>query len=147
VTRKHHPDSLAEPALDYRSVLTPHFLENLEAFIDYATDHGHWLFDNHYLQYVHFTPEPMGRAPGVGVPAGDRNAAHALDSALVADADGDAHVFAVERATVEAQLKAGEFEPLGRCEKPGCTNLRTPSDAICAVHTGLARHVRDPHAR
>lgn len=139
VAPKHDPRAESDPLPGYRSILTPRFVAELDAFIDHAAQHGRWYLDAHYGQYVHFTPEPLGHVVGVGVPAGAAQPEHALDSMLVADAAGDAHVFAVARDVFEAQVQAGEFAPLAACQGSDCALPHLPGEAHCAHHAGRAR--------
>jgi hypothetical protein len=138
ITPKHHPDGLRSATDSYRSVVTQRFVDAKDRFIAYAARHGRWYFDTHYQHYVHFTPEPLGQVPGVGVPAGSTMPEHALDSMMIADANRDAHVFAVKREIAEAQIRVGEFVELEPCVQPGCDKLRLPELDVCAVHAGIA---------
>jgi hypothetical protein len=138
ITAKHHPDGLCSATDSYRSVVTQRFVDAKDRFIAYAAQHGRWYFDTHYEHYVHFTPEPLGRVPGVGVPAGSTTPDHALDSMMIADANGAAHVFAVRREVAEAQIRVGEFVELERCELAHCARLRLPDLGTCAFHSGVA---------
>jgi hypothetical protein len=134
VSEKHDPAHLGEPQPGYRSVLTPHFIEHIDRFLDHAARHGRWFFDRHYELWIHYTPTPLGRAPGVGVRRGRPSPDHALDSLLIADAETAPHVFAVDRARTEEQIRQGEFIPLALCATPGCDNLRDPAASVCAAH-------------
>jgi hypothetical protein len=80
---------------------------------------------------------PLGRAPGVGIPAGRRDAEHALDSLFIAEADSPrgAHIFAVDGSRHDAQVRAGVFQPLAACAHEGCENLALPGGPACATHT------------
>jgi hypothetical protein len=85
---------------------------------------------------VHLTKTPLGRAPGAGIPAGAREPEHALDSLFIAEADSAefAHVFAVDWARHEAQVRAGVFLPSASCRATGCENLAMPLRRACLRH-------------
>ena len=137
VREKHDP---ADPAIrwdTYRSVITPRTKAELGKVLDYAARHGRWYHDLDYGMWVHVTREPLGRAPGVGIPAGQVGADQALDCLFIAEADslGEAHVFAADEQRHEAQIRAGVFVPLGGCELRDCENLAVPGGSRCAAHT------------
>jgi len=134
VSAKHDPARAGEPHPGYRSVLTPHFVQNLTRFLEYAARNGRWYFDRHYALWVHYPPTPLDRVPGVGFRRGAREPDHALDSMLIADADDAPHVVAVDRARPETQIRQGELIPLTLCSTPGCDNLRDPAGTLCAGH-------------
>ena len=133
---KHDSNALPLVWDRYRSVLIPALVAKPKPHLEYAAQHGTWYHDTYYDMYVHFTPEPLGMAPGAGIPAGCSTPAHALDSLLIAEADSavGAHVFAVDRERHEAQVRAGEFAPLECCETPLCDNLQVPGRARCSCH-------------
>jgi hypothetical protein len=136
VRPKHDPSLCGERSTEYRSVVTARVVADLLAVLSDAALSGSWYYDTHYRMLVHMTPSPLGRAPGAGIPAGRREPEHALDSLFIAEADSaeNAHVFAVDLARHEAQVRAGVFEPLGACAHPGCENLSIPLIGSCASH-------------
>jgi hypothetical protein len=136
VRPKHDPGAAAEALDSYRSIITPHMKTMLSEVLTDAAARGRWFWDRDYQMWVHVTERPLGRAPGVGIPAGREEADHALDCLFIAEADSavEAHVFAVDGERHEAQIRAGVFEPLGTCSHPGCENLRRPGQARCALH-------------
>lgn len=133
---KHDPAELPGSSERYRSILTQDFVAERRVYLEHAASHGTWYYDTFYEMYVHFTPSPLGRSPGVGVPAGKPMPEHALDSLLIVEANSasEAHAFAVEAARHAAQVEAGEFEALGSCPAPGCDNLAVPGRAHCVNH-------------
>jgi len=138
VREKHDPAVVASHD-SYRSVVSSAFLRRRREILDYASIHGRWYFDAHYGCYVHYTPTPLGVAPGVGIPAGKSAPDHALDSLMIAEAESAPHVFAVDRVRMEAQIRAGEFHPLEACEAASCANLRVPFSERCAAHVAPPR--------
>jgi hypothetical protein len=116
--------------------LTQDFVARCTRYLEYAAAHGTWYYDTFYEMYVHHTPSPLGRSPGVGIPAGSSMPDHALDSLLIVEANSasEAHAFAVDAARHAAQVKAGEFEELGGCPFPACENLRVPGASHCVNH-------------
>lgn len=137
---KHDPDAAPEARDRYRSILTPHAKSQLARLLDDCARKGHWYWDRDYGFWVHVTCEPLGRAPGVGIPAGRSEPDHALSCLFIAEADSrhEAHVFAADDARHAAQVRAGVFEPLGVCLEPGCDNLRGPGRDGCAIHDAVA---------
>ena len=136
VRAKHDPAADASRFDTYRSILTPRTKAELGEVLKHAARHGHWYRDLDYGMWVHVTHEPLGRAPGVGIPAGHETAEHALDCLFIAEADSaeEAHVFAADGQRHEAQVRAGVFVPLRGCERPGCENLAVPGNSNCSVH-------------
>ena len=135
---KHDPAAPPSRLETYRSILTPRTKAELGEVLRYAAQHGSWYHDLDYGMWVHVTPEPLGRLPGVGIPAGKQAAEHALDSLFIAEADSpdEAHVFAVAGQRHEDQVRAGVFAPLGKCDRPKCENLVLPGFSRCAAHEG-----------
>ena len=133
---KHDPGASAESLPGYRSILTPRAKTDLAEILADAAARGRWFWDRDYAMWVHVTERPLGRVPGVGIPAGREEADHALDCLFIAEADSnrEAHVFAADTERHEAQIRAGVFEPLGLCESPGCENLRRPALRSCELH-------------
>ena len=141
--RAKHDPSAAPGALDsYRSIVTPRLKTELSDVLHDAAARGSWFWDRDYRMWVHVTERPLGRAPGVGIPAGREEPDHALDCLFIAEADSaeEAHVFAADSTRHAAQIRAGVFEPLGACEDPDCRNLRWPG------RPGCADHAREPAA-
>ena len=136
VREKHDPRALGERLEQYRSVVTPGLIEDLRAVLEFAAAAGSWYHDMDYGMLVHLTPLPLGRAPGVGIPAGRREPEHALDCLLIAEADSqqNAHVFAVDGSRHAAQVRAGVFEPVGACDRGRCDNLALPVQSSCVEH-------------
>ena len=136
VREKHDPGALGDRQREYRSVVTPRVIEDLRAVLEFAAAAGSWFHDTDYGMRVHLTPLPLGRSPGVGIPAGRRDPEHALDCLFIAEADSreSAHVFAVDGSRHAAQVRAGLFEPLGACDHRGCENLALPVVPSCAEH-------------
>ncbi len=136
VRPKHDPAELPGRSDRYRSVLTQDFVAQRRSYLEYAATHGTWYYDTFYEMYVHLTPSPLGRSPGVGIPPGEPMPAHALDALLVveADSESEAHAFAVDTEHHAAQVKAGEFEALPGCPAPGCDNLAVPGGSHCVNH-------------
>ncbi|MBW2274590.1 MAG: hypothetical protein JRG96_15080 [Deltaproteobacteria bacterium] len=137
VRPKHDPAELPGRSERYRSVLTQDFVARQHSYLEYAATHGTWYYDTFYEMYVHLTPSPLGRSPGVGIPPGKVMPEHALDSLLIVEADSasEAHAFAVDATQHAAQVQAGEFEELNGCAAPGCDNLSVPGGAHCVTHT------------
>jgi hypothetical protein len=138
---KHDPAELPGRSDRYRSVLTQDFITQRRSYLEHAAAHGTWYYDTFYEMYVHLTPSPLGRAPGVGIPPGKPMPEHALDALLIVEANSasEAHAFAVDSARHAAQVTAGEFEELGSCPVPGCDNLAVPGATHCVNHeTGEA---------
>ena len=97
--RDKHDPSAGPTRLDsYRSILTPRTKAELDKVLLYAAQHGRWYRDLDYGMWVHVTRDPLGRAPGVGIPAGRETAEHALDCLFIAEADSalEAHIFAAD---------------------------------------------------
>lgn len=140
VREKHDPAAGSNRLDTYRSILTPRTKMELSAVLAHAAQYGCWYRDHDYGMWVHVTPEPLGRAPGVGIPAGRGEADHALDCLFIAEADRgeEAHVFAADWARHQSQIRAGVFSPLGGCESGGCENLATPGASRCSAHAGGA---------
>lgn len=135
VREKHDPS--AEIRLDsYRSVLTPRTKSELREVLHHAARSGRWFFDRDYAMWVHVSRLPLGRVPGLGIPAGRDRPEHGLDCLFIAEADdaAEAHVFAADGQRHEAQVRAGVFRPLGECSSPGCQNLAVPARAGCRLH-------------
>ena len=151
IREKHDPRALGARQDRYRSVVTPRVVEDVRAVLEFAARTGSWFHDTDYGMLVHFTPLPLGRAPGVGIPAGRRDPEHALDCLLIAEADSQqtAHIFAVDRDRHEAQVRAGIFEPLGECNRADCENLALPVLSTCVEHArgALAGWPAQPRAR
>ena len=138
VREKHDPADAANRQGTYRSVITPRAKAELPKVLAHAARHGRWYHDHDYGMWVHLSREPLGRAPGVGIPAGRDGADHALDCLFIAEADSaeEAHVFAADGQRHEAQIRAGVFVPLGGCELWNCENLAVPGGSRCAAHAG-----------
>ena len=138
VRDKHDPSAPPSRLETYRSILTPRTKAELGEVLHYAAQHGSWYQDLDYGMWVHVTPEPLGRLPGVGIPAGKQAAEHALDCLFIAEADSpdEAHVFAVAGQRHEDQVRAGVFVPLGECGQAECENLLLPGFSRCAAHEG-----------
>lgn len=136
VREKHDPRVRADRQQQYRSLVTPRVLDDLRAVLEFAAEAGSWFHDRDYGMWIHLTPRPLGRAPGVGVPAGSHDAEHALDCLFIAEADSpeNAHIFAVDGSRHDAQVRAGVFEPLARCDHGHCENLALPVLPSCAEH-------------
>ena len=136
VREKHDPRVRAERQQQYRSLVTPRVLDDLRAVLEFAAEAGSWFHDRDYGMWIHLTPRPLGRAPGVGVPAGSHDAEHALDCLFIAEADSpeNAHIFAVDGSRHDAQVRAGVFEPLAGCDHGHCENLALPVLPSCAEH-------------
>ena len=132
---KHDPDTPRFVSDHYRSLVTREFLENRRAYLEYAAAHGSWYYQTFYQTWSHYTPEPLGRSPGAGIPAGEAEPDHQLDALLVADALDDPHVFAVDPILFLERIDAGDFVPLKPCADPDCDNLRVPGHIRCAIHT------------
>jgi hypothetical protein len=143
---KHDPAELPGRSERYRSVLTHDFIARRRSYLEHAAAHGTWYYDTFYEIYVHLTPSPLGRSPGVGIPAGSTMPDHALDSLLIVEANSarEAHAFAVDGARHAAQVKAGEFEELGVCPFPTCENLPVPGRSHCVNHDTDERSGSDP---
>jgi hypothetical protein len=134
VVEKHNPDTYPTPSDHYRSVMTPDFIENRRSYLEYAAAHGTWYYQTFYETYSHYTCQPLGRSPGVGIPAGELEPDHPLDGLLIADAVVDPHVFAVDPILFLDRIEKGDFVPLAPCAEPGCDNRRQTSGARCALH-------------
>jgi hypothetical protein len=136
VRQKHDPDVPAARLETYRSVITPRMKAEIGEVLGDAARRGSWFWDRDYSMWIHITDRPLGRAPGVGIPAGREQAEHALDTLFIAEADSPegAHVFAADAERHRAQIKAGVFEPLGGCSSDGCENLRAPGGTRCRSH-------------
>lgn len=134
VRRKHDPRELPHIYSAYRSVVTEHFLEEMEAFLGDAAEHGSWYFLPEFETYNHFTVLPLGINPGAGILAGQEEPDHALDCLVVAEANEDPHVFAVELQMAEDWIQAGEWIPLQRCSYEPCSNRRVPDERACVLH-------------
>jgi hypothetical protein len=134
---KHDPRELPLALEGYRSVLSPDFARRPEPYLADAARRGAWYFDHHYEMYVHVTYEPLGLAPGSGIPAGLTSPEHALDSLIIAEANDpkEAHGFAVNRAQFESQIAAGEFRALAICHEEACPNLCVPGRERCVGHS------------
>ncbi len=135
--RAKHDPAVAPNTLDtYRSIITPRLKADLRETLEDAAARGSWFWDRDYGMWVHVTERPLGRAPGVGIPAGREDPDHALDCLFIAEADSteEAHVFAADSQRHAAQIRAGVFEPLGACGQAGCENLRRPGATHCASH-------------
>lgn len=133
---KHDPHASASRLDTYRSILTPRTKTELRQVLEHAARHGRWYEDLDYGMWVHVTIEPLGRAPGVGIPAGRDEPDHALDCLFIAEADSpeEAHAFAADSERHEAQVRAGVFVPLGECGIPSCENLAYPGGPRCHAH-------------
>lgn len=136
VRPKHDPRLLPLAWESYRSVLSPNLVASPRPHLEFAAQTGTWYRDLHYELFVHMTHSPLGLHPGSGIPEGQTTPLHSLDSLLIAEADSqtEAHAFAVSRSQFEAQIRAGEFEPLKACPIPDCENLRVPAEERCAAH-------------
>ena len=134
---KHDPAAAANRLDTYRSIITPRTRAEIDKVLDHAAREGSWYWDRDYGMWVHVTRQPLGRAPGVGIPAGQDGADHALDCLFIAEADSaeEAHVFAADGQRHEAQIRAGVFIPLGRCDLPDCENLASPGSPRCWTHS------------
>jgi hypothetical protein len=146
VRPKHDPNLLPLMWEGYRSVLSPDFVAAPRPHLEFAARSGNWYRDAHYEMFVHMTHEPMGLAPGSGIPEGKAMPEHSLDSLLIAEAnsESEAHAFAVSRDQFEAQIRAGEFVPLASCPVEGCDNLRVPGKPRCTEH---AQQIADDAGR
>jgi hypothetical protein len=136
IREKHDPGELGTRSTEYRSVVTSRLIDDLALVLIDAATNGAWFYDTHYRMLVHVTPTPLGRAPGAGIPAGQREPDHALDCLFIAEADSaeQSHVFAVDGARHQAQVRAGAFEPLGGCDASACVNLEIPLRSRCSAH-------------
>jgi hypothetical protein len=136
VREKHDPVAQATRLETYRSLITPRLKAEIVEVLRDAALRGSWFWDRDYAMWVHVTERPLGRAPGVGIPAGREEPEHALDCLFIAEADSvsGAHVFAADAERHAAQIRAGVFEPLGECATAGCQNLRAPGAAQCGAH-------------
>jgi hypothetical protein len=134
VRRKHDPRALPHIYSAYRSVVTEHFLEEMEAFLAYAAEYGSWYFLPEFETYNHFTVLPLGLNPGAGIPAGQEEPDHALDCLVVAEANEDPHVFTVELQMAEDWIQAGEWIPLEGCGYEACLNRCVPGERACVLH-------------
>ncbi len=145
ISDKHDPRLLPRVGLFYRSCLSHDFVDNANQFVEYATVRGSWLYSTVHDTWNHFTPEPLGRIPGLGIHAGDSMPDHVLDGLLFADALADPHAYAVDEAHVQQQIDDGELVPLSRCPGEDCGNLCIPGADACALHSNppLAYPVED----
>jgi hypothetical protein len=136
VREKHDPSAATTQLSTYRSLITPRLKTELGAVLEAAARNGRWYWDRDYEMWVHVSERPLGRAPGVGIPAGREQPEHALDCLFIAEADSaeTAHVFAADGERHQAQVRAGVFEPLGLCAAQSCENLRNPNGTRCAAH-------------
>ncbi|MFT5441206.1 MAG: hypothetical protein ACI8W3_000246 [Myxococcota bacterium] len=136
VRPKHDPRLLPLAWEGYRSVLNPALVNTPREHLAYAAQHGTWFRDTYYDMFVHMTFEPLGRAPGSGIPEGKVSPEHSLDALLIVEANSavEAHGFAVARTQFDAQIKAGEFEPLTPCRQPACDNIASPGHPTCGTH-------------
>jgi len=136
VRPKHDPRLLPLAWESYRSVLSPTLVADPRPHLEFAARAGSWYHDTYYEMVVHLTHEPMGLAPGGGIPEGKTTPEHSLDSLLIAEANSpsEAHAFAVSREQFEAQIRAAEFVPIGACPENGCDNLSVPGETRCAGH-------------
>jgi hypothetical protein len=135
ISEKHDPRFPPLVGSFYRSYLSHDFLENTDQFIEYATINGSWFYSTVHETWNLFTPEPLGRIPGLGIHAGDPLPDHALDSLLLADALTDPHAYAVDEARVQQDIHDGRFVPLSHCPLERCGNLCVPGTNACAVHS------------
>jgi len=137
VRPKHDPRLLPLVWEGYRSVLSPNLVDDPRPHLEFAARSGSWYRDAYYGMFVHMTYEPMGLAPGAGIPEGKTTPEHSLDSLLIAEANSksEAHAFAVSRDHFEAQIRAAEFVPLLECPVNGCDNLCAPGETQCTWHT------------
>lgn len=137
VRPKHDPRLLPLVWESYRSVLSPNLVENPRPHLEFAARAGSWYRDTFYEMFVHVTHEPMGLAPGAGIPEGKTTPEHSLDSLLIAEANSqtEAHAFAVSRVQFEAQIRSAEFVPLSICPASSCDNLIAPGETRCTWHT------------
>ena len=142
VRPKHDPRLLPLAWESYRSVLSPNLVETPGPHLTFAARSGTWYRDLHYEMFVHMTCSPLGLHPGSGIPEGNVMPEHSLDSLLIAEANSrtEAHAFAVSRIQFEAQVRAGQFEPIASCHVVVCDNLRVPSEERCAAHTRHPGH-------
>jgi hypothetical protein len=133
---KHDPRLLPLAWEGYRSVLSPNLVRDARPHLEFAARMGSWYRDTHYEMFVHMTHEPMGLAPGSGIPEGRTTPEHSLDTLLIAEADSksEAHAFAVSRDQFEAQVRAAEFVPIEQCPVNHCDNLIAPGGAQCLLH-------------
>lgn len=138
--RAKHDPAATTPFERYRSIVTPRLVDDLPEVLGDAARRGCWFWDRDYGMWVHVTLRPLGRAPGVGIPAGRAEPDHALDCLFIAEADSrvEAHLFAADSVRHAAQVRAGVFEPLGACAAPGCRNLRRPGRDHCGAHDPAA---------
>jgi hypothetical protein len=148
VRPKHDPRVLPLVWEGYRSVLNPNLVADPRPTLEFAARNGRWYRDRHYEMFVHFTHEPLGCSPGSGIPMGQSVPEHALDSLLIAEANSalEAHAFAVDFDQFEAQVRAGEFEPVGACDESGCDRLCVPGLSRCITHTTQAQPAREDTA-
>lgn len=135
ISEKHDPRLPPPAEFSYRSCLSHDFVDNPGQFIQYATVSGSWYYSTVHNTWNHFTPEPLGRIPGIGIHAGDQLPDHSLDGLLLADALSDPHAYAVDEERVLQQIDEGELVPLSRCERNVCGNLCVPGADACAVHS------------
>jgi hypothetical protein len=133
ISDKHDPRQLPLVGPSYRSCLSHEVVDNVDAFVEYATVSGSWYYHTGYDTWNHFTPEPLGRIPGSGIHAGDPMPDHALDGLMFADVLADPHVYAVDQVRVRRQVREGELIPLWRCSED-CNNLSIPGEASCVLH-------------
>jgi hypothetical protein len=140
VRDKHDPAASGQRLDTYRSVITPRAKSELRDVLDHAAHNGRWFYDRDYGMWVHVSRLPLGRVPGVGIPAGRDEPDHALDCLFIAEADNsvEAHVFAADGERHEAQVRAGVFEPLRGCSAAGCDNLVVPTGTRCRAHLDAA---------
>jgi hypothetical protein len=136
VRPKHDPRLLPLVWEGYRSVLSPNLVENPRPHLEFAAKNGRWYRDTFYEMFVHMTYEPMGLAPGAGIPEGKVTPEHSLDSLMIAEANSktEAHAFAVSREQFEAQIRAGEFASLAKCSSTGCDNSSSLGATRCTEH-------------
>ena len=134
IKKKHDPKFLPKAEPSYRSVLSWEFVHNIDEFTEYAACSGTWYFSKRHWKFCHFTDTSMFDIPGSGTRAGDPMPDHALDGLLVADADANAHAYAVEIKGFKSEIASGDYIPLAKCNHPGCDNLVCPGKNECILH-------------
>jgi hypothetical protein len=144
VSDKHHPKNAEQVHDEYRSVVAREVVENLREFLTDAVASGTWYYNTEYEKFNHVTRLPLQRKPGAGMSSGRRNPDRHLDDLVIADADGDPHIFADDSRETRRKIATGIYRPLETCSRAKCDNLSRPQSRKCAVHADPPLATRAP---
>lgn len=132
---KHDPTCLPMATGTYRSTFSYEYLDDPNEFLTHVSEEGGYYFSVTHNKSFVYDPGPFVDIPGSGILAKQNYPDHRLDGILIADCFGaDPHIYVVDPAKTEAEIRSGSAIPVQECSVSGCTNLVFPGESLCKDH-------------